>query len=198
MNGSGAFRAAVLAALLGAAPLAFACGYDDPNSATFQRGALNLSYPNALHVLGALTQARLDGLIGSEPEAAARNLFALNRTARMLQRFGEGLRPGPESPGDFAVSLLLIEPMLWTRFTTHDGAVSTAVHVNGPQPGDLVVVSAEAVLRQIVEHRLTARRAEELGLMRLYGDAAMVMRFRKLTSEVLGGGPPAHAAQGLN
>jgi hypothetical protein len=40
---------------------------------------------------------------------------------------------------------VLIEPMLWPRFFIHDGHISTSVHVDGPEPGDLVVVTAQAV-----------------------------------------------------
>jgi hypothetical protein len=43
--------------------------------------------------------------------------------------------------------------MLWTRFFIHDGHISTSVHVDGPEPGDLVIVTAQAALRQIVDHR---------------------------------------------
>ena len=46
------------------------------------------------------------------------------------------------------------------------------------KPGDVVVWTAEAALRQIVDHRLTFARAEELGLVRFYGDEAKIGRVR--------------------
>ncbi len=38
--------------------------------------------------------------------------------------------------------------MLWTLVSVRDGQVTTSVHVDGPEPGDLVVVTAEAALRR--------------------------------------------------
>ena len=55
----------------------------------------------------------------------------------------EGWRSGGDE--EFAFTLVLIEPMLWSRFFIHDGHISTSVHVDGPEPGDLVVVTAQAV-----------------------------------------------------
>jgi hypothetical protein len=74
---------------------------------------------------------------------------------------------------------VLIEPMLWTRFVFDGGRATTLVHVNGPEPGDVVVWAAEAALRQIADHRITFARAEELGLVRFYGDEAKIARVRK-------------------
>jgi hypothetical protein len=74
--------------------------------------------------------------------------------------------------------MLLIEPMLWTRFAVLDGRVVTSVHTNGPEPGDAVVIASEAALTEIVAHRLTPGDAFELGLLRLYGDPAKLGRLR--------------------
>src|SRR5215207_8912698 len=52
-------KSAALLLFVGAKTIALACGYDDPKSAAGQRAALNLSYPNALDVVGAVAQARL-------------------------------------------------------------------------------------------------------------------------------------------
>ena len=54
-----AIGAAALAASVALAPAALSCGYEDPSSAAVQRGVLNYAYPNALYVVGALTQARM-------------------------------------------------------------------------------------------------------------------------------------------
>jgi hypothetical protein len=175
----------VLAAAIFIAPAsvtaaALACGFEDPNSATVQRGILNWTYPNALHVQGALTQAHFNRIIEPPTAPAAQDLFGsrLRQMTDMLKRFGAELQPGDDD--DFAFSLVLIEPMLWTRYTVSGGAVSTSVHVKGPEKGDLVVVSAEAALKEIESRRLTFRRAEELGLVRFYGDSANLGRLRIL------------------
>ncbi|SDR63830.1 hypothetical protein SAMN05519103_09083 [Rhizobiales bacterium GAS113] len=157
----------------------FACGYEDPSSAVFQRSVLSLSYPKALYVLGALTQARMDGTIAPEPIATANYLLGFIKTSHMLQRFGAALQIRSGDDEELAFTLVLIEPMLWTRFSIHEGHVATTVHVEGPQPGDLVVVTAEAVLRLIVDRRMTAERAEELGLIRIYGDPSKFDRLQR-------------------
>jgi hypothetical protein len=175
----------VLAAALLIAPVsvtdgAWACGFEDPNSATVQRGILNWTYPNALYVQGALTQAHLNRIIELPTAPAAQDLFGsrLRQTAEMLKRFGAELQL--DGARDFAFSLVLIEPMLWTRYTVSGGAVGTSVHVKGPEVGDLVVVSAEAALKEMVARRLTFQRAEELGLVRFYGDPANTGRLRSI------------------
>jgi hypothetical protein len=62
----------------------------------------------------------------------------------------------------------------------HDGHISTSVRVDGPEPGDLVVVTVQAALRQIVDHHMTTGQAEGLGLIRFYGDASKLALLRKI------------------
>lgn len=179
----GAAGGAVLVAFLAHAPGALSCGYEDPNSVAFQRGVLNFAYPDALHVIGALTQARITGVVAALPEESPRSdLFGsqLKKTTRMLHRFGDALNTSPG--GDLAFSMLLIEPMLWTRFALLDGRMVTSVHTDGPASGDPVVIAAEAALAEIVAHRLTPEDAFRLGLLRFYGDPAKLARLRGMKS----------------
>jgi hypothetical protein len=176
-----AIGAAALTSLVAMAPVAFGCGYEDANSAAVQRGVLNFAYPNALHVVGALTQARLAGVVAPPPEAPAGNdPFGSQLTARMLQQFGDALGVEPHASDDLAFSLVLIEPMLWARLAPRDGGVATSVHVSGPAAGDPVVIATEAAMREIVGRRLTAERADELGLIRIYGDPEKIARLRAI------------------
>jgi hypothetical protein len=62
----GALVAAMLIAGASNPPPVFACGYEDPSAAQFQQGVLSQFYPKSLYVLGALTQAQLNGIIPSE------------------------------------------------------------------------------------------------------------------------------------
>jgi hypothetical protein len=179
--GRTAGTALLLALLPATSPLA--CGYEDPNSLALRRGALNLAFPNALYVQGALTQAHMNETIIVEPRrAAAADPFGggFRKAARMLRRLGEELPDVSRGADGFAFSLVLIEPMLWTRFWLDDGQVRTEVHVDGPQRGDLVVVSAEAALREVLAGRLTMSAAEQAGLIRFYGDPADVAQYRRL------------------
>lgn len=173
--------AAALTTFVMFAPAASSCGYEDPNSAAVQRGLLNHAYPNALHVIGALTQARMEGVVAAPSEApAAKDPFGsrFRKTAQMLQQVGDTL--GVDPSDDLAFSIVLIEPMLWTRFSMRDGHVATSVHVSGPAAGDLVVIATEAVIREIADHRLTPERAAELGLIRIYGDPAKRARLQAI------------------
>ena len=74
-------------------------------------------------------------------------------------------------------SLLLIEPMLWTRFVSDGGDVRAQVHVSGPQAGDLVAISGEEVIREIAKNRLSIGEAYRRGLIRLYGTEEQVRSF---------------------
>jgi hypothetical protein len=156
-----------------------ACAYEDPSAADFQQGVLSAFYPKSLYVLGALTQAQLDGIIPSEPASRANYFAGYLKTDRSLHLFGDALRDQQSEDGELAFTLVLIEPMLWTRFQFDGGRATTLVHADGPGPGDVVVWTAEAALRQIVDHRMTFARAEELGLIRFYGDEAKIGRVRK-------------------
>ncbi len=157
----------------------FACAYEDPSAADFQQGVISAFYPKSLYVLGALTQAQLNGIIPAEPAPRANYLAGYLKTDHSLHLFGDALRDQRSEDGTLAFTLVLIEPMLWTRFVFDSGRATTSVHVDGPQPGDVVVWTAEAALRQIADHRLTFARAEELGLVRFYGDDGEIARVRK-------------------
>jgi len=176
---SGTLAAAMLLAGASSPHLVLACAYEDPSAADFQRGVISQFYPNSLHVLGALTQAQLGGVIPPEPAPRANYLFGYLKADRSLRLFGDELQDQQGEDNGFAFTLVLIEPMLWTRFQFDGGRATTFVHVDGPQPGDVVVWTAEAALRQIVDHRMTIARAEELGLIRFYGDEAGIARVRK-------------------
>lgn len=157
----------------------FACAYEDPSAADFQQGVLSAFYPKSLFVLGALTQAQLAGIIPSEPAPRANYLAGYLKTDHSLHLFGDALRDQQSEDGELAFTLVLIEPMLWTRFQFDGGRATTFVHIDGPQPGDVVVWTAEAAVREIVDHRMTFARAEELGLVRFYGDEPKIARVRK-------------------
>lgn len=155
-------------ALLAWAHPAWTCGFEDPNSATAARGVLNVVYPDALHVVSAVWRAELDGAIERDnTPASARALVGFGRTTRMLESFGASMNAasGPQAP---AFAVVLLTPMLWTRFESRGGH-SVTPHVSGPDPGDVVVVTDESVVAALERGRLAPRRAMELGLVRFYG-----------------------------
>ncbi len=176
---AGVLGVAVAAGLMATAPAheAFACGYHDPQSVS--RGFLNWIYPDSLHVIGAISR-----------EVAARRLPLPNfdqvgvdlfgrryrATKIALDRFGEMLRTASPTQSQL-ISLVLVEPMLWTRFEPSADSLHAKVHVSGAEPGDLVLVSGEAVLGEIAARRLSFGDAVERGTVRLYGTEPQIAEF---------------------
>ncbi len=98
-------------------------------------------------------------------------------TQTALEQFGEMLRAAPSGISQPSVSLVLVEPMLWTRFELSPQGIQTSVHVSGAKRGELVLVSGEAVIGEIAARRLTIGQATERGLMRFYGPAPQIAQF---------------------
>jgi hypothetical protein len=150
-----------------------ACGYHD--DVTIARGALNWIYPDALHVVGAMARAVSERRLPAPVQA--RDAWAFNRIARSLHQFAKQLRIPAGGNAPSAFSLLLIEPMLWTHFTPIEGDLQAQVHVSAPPVGELVLITGEDVLREIVNDRLSVGDAYRQGLIRLYGTETEVARF---------------------
>jgi hypothetical protein len=155
---------------------AVACGYHDDVS--LARGLLNWTYPNALHVVGAISTAVAERrLPAPAPVGSGLGLLGYHGTVRALDQHAQQLRLSSGETPRPTFSLLLIEPMLWTRFVSEGGDVRPQVHVSGPQAGDLVVISGEEVIREIAHNRLSIGEAYSHGLIRLYGTEEQVRSF---------------------
>jgi hypothetical protein len=155
---------------------AAACGYHDDVS--LARGVLNWTYPDALHVVGAISRAVAERrLPAPAPVDGGLGLLGYHGTVRALDRYAQQLRLSSGQMPRPIFSLLLIEPMLWTRFVSEDRDVRPQVHVSGPQAGDLVVISDEDVIREIAKSRLSIGEAYRHGLIRLYGTEEQVKSF---------------------
>jgi hypothetical protein len=166
-----------------------ACGYHD--DVALARGALNWAYPDALHVVGAISTAVAGRRLPAGTSARTGiGFLGYHATVRVLEQHARQLRmQGGETPRP-AFALVLVEPMLWTRFTPEDGDRHLQAHVSGPQTGDLVVVSGEEVIRAIVDARLTVGEAWRSGLLRLYGTDEQIRSFLTIYDGV-GGAAPA-------
>ena len=166
-----------------------ACGYH--SDVSLARGVLNWVYPDALHVVGAIAKAVGEGRLpapvsvpgGFGPRGYHGTVRSLHEHTRQLRMFS-----GRTPPATF--SLVLIEPMLWSRFESNGGDLRAQVHVSGPQAGDLVLISGEDVLREVTGNRLSIGEAHRLGLIRLYGTEQQMTGFLTAYAEVGSPQPP--------
>ena len=83
-------------------------------------------------------------------------------------------------------TLVMIGPVLWTRFAAEDDAIRAIPHVKGPSTGDVVLVSDEPVVLALARGRIDGRTALDQGLIRIYGEpakaAALETAIRRLGS----------------
>lgn len=166
----GAACAALLALGAGPAP---ACGFEDPSNVGFQRGVLNFAFPKALWVSTAVWQAQEAGLLERDKASAAnRALLGFRRASDALSALARDLDAANEEIPPF--TLVMIGPVLWTRFADDAGALAATLHVKGPSAGDVVVVSDEPVVIALARGKIGGGLALERGLIRLYGDPARV------------------------
>ena len=169
-----AFLASVLALVINSGAV-LACGIHDP--ALLAKGSLNHFYPNALWVTGAIQKARRDGEL---PPIDRTRLQARGDARKMLDRVAfantlSGLhalgvevqkRNGRKQQPD--VAMVVLDTMLWTRFSSRHFDVRQGLHVEGPAPGDLVLVTDEPVVQAIYSGSMSVARAVELGVVRIY------------------------------
>lgn len=155
---------------------AAACGYHDDVS--LARGVLNWTYPDALHVVGAISTAVAERrLPAPAPARGGFGTAGYHGIARVLDQHAQQLPVRSDRTANPAFSLLLVEPMLWTRFASEGDGVISQPHVSGPRTGDLVVISGEDVIREIAHNRLSIGEAHRQGLLRLYGTEEQLRAF---------------------
>ncbi len=170
-------RAFAIVAALAASANAPGCGLEDPNSLGMRRGFLNIAFPDSLHVGTAVWQAQVTGELPREAVASdpaltdqARAMLASVQANWLARRFAARLATGPEVTERPRIALVMLGPVLWTRFAWQENSVSIDFHADGPAHGDVVLVTDIPVIDAIVNGRLTMSRAFELRLARLYGE----------------------------
>jgi len=114
----------------------------------------------------------LDGVIpGNEPVPTIKALLGdgYRKAVRELDAFRNGLSVAVGGRGSPVFSMVLIGPMLWTRFETTGSTLNMTPHVAGPSKGDVVIVTDEPVVAALIDGQVTPQAARELGLVRFYG-----------------------------
>jgi hypothetical protein len=174
---------AVACLTLAAAGAAQPCGFEDPDSVAGQRSVMNLAFPDSAWVSTAIWQAQkagdlpLDALPRRDdltPQARASLQFT--RITWLINSLARRLDVPPGEIDRPAIAVVLMESMLWSRVEPRDGAFAARarIHVSGPEPGDVVLVTDAPAIQAIVSGGMGFERAEQLGLVRLYGSAAQV------------------------
>lgn len=178
MLGRGRLRASIsLASLIAGSTAGLCCGFENPDGVAIARGTLNWAFPDSLHVTSAVMQAKAAGVLAhDETPAAARALVGYRRAAEWLNAFRDGLAAARNAQDVSAVSMVLLGPVLWTRFSPNASSVEIATHAAGPELGDTVIVTDVPVIAALAAGRLTPRAARNLGLIRLYGSTDAVER----------------------
>jgi hypothetical protein len=176
-------RVAIACLALAAAGAARPCGFEDPNSVGVQRGIMNLAFPQSAWVSTAVWQAQRAGDLPPDALARrtditpeARGKLQVMRATWLLKSLAKQLDVPPGATDRPAIAVVLMGPMMWSRVEPRNGAVAARahVHVGGPEPGDVVVVTDTPAIEAIVGAGMRFERAQELGLVRLYGSAAQV------------------------
>jgi hypothetical protein len=161
-------RAAAIALLVSAAP-ALACGFEDPSNVAFQRGILNFAFPKALYVQTAVWQAQQAGLLERDQSLAGnRALLGFRRASDALSNVARQLETVQQAVPPF--TLVMIGPVLWTRFAEGSDGLTATPHVKGPSSGDVVLVSDEPVILALASGRMDGTMALDQGLIRIYGE----------------------------
>lgn len=140
---------------------------------------LNWAYPDSLHVRTAVWMAQAGGVLAArEPLPVGDPLsgtfrfqqsLRLRETQARLDEWRGRVQTSLDGQPMPAFAMVLIGPMLWTRFDSSDGTVEMASHASGPTRDDVVIVTDEAVVAALADRSITAREARAQGLMKAYG-----------------------------
>jgi len=167
--------------LLVYASAAVPCGFEDPASIGTRRGALNIAFPESLHVGTAMWQSQIAGRLPRDPWAQRSDLKPEARD--LLRRMWateavRGLAARLASDGAVGdrptLSIVMLSSVMWSRLESQGTAVLANVHVDGPGPGDVVLVTDTPAIAALVDGGLKPSEALAFGLIRLYGDTRKI------------------------
>ncbi len=168
--GPALLRIAAVGALLGVpAPIAAACGFDGLLGDQF-----SAQHPKSLPVAFAINDGVAAGMIDKGALAPIQpGQKGYWRAMTRLAHFA-ALLAGTVDLGKLPhVSVLLIDSQLWTRLRAGPAGYEIEQHERGPAPGDAVVVTNEFILALMIDGRLSARRALDIGVVAVDGEKAL-------------------------
>jgi hypothetical protein len=124
---------------------------------------------------GVIDKSALSGQVGYE--RAVLRLGAFHR--RLSATTAKVGAPG-------SISVLLVDSRLWSRLSPDARGYAIATHTAGPQAGDVVVVTHEAVLAALVSGKLSIATALDRGLLVVDGESTAVDSVRSLLNKSFG------------
>ncbi|MBN8943856.1 MAG: hypothetical protein J0H01_30390 [Rhizobiales bacterium] len=160
-----------------------ACGFDGVFDGNF-----GVSHPLAMAVAVAMRQAVMDEVL---PASAVAPIVAgpagLWQTTARIHALARGL--GLAVPGDQrGFALHLADSGLWARLTPSPAGLVAEIHIDGPRPGEAIMVTHGAVLERLVATRMSAAEALDHGLVAFDGaeDVVAALRQRLVISDETG------------
>jgi hypothetical protein len=156
---------ALWAALFGASADAQACAFDG-----LLGPGLTAQHPRSIAVALAIRAAVDEGLIG--PDAVSPIVpggAGYWRAVSRLRAFELPLIAAAERTGP-VISILLVDSSLWARLAPARDGMALEIHTPAARPGDVAIVTSEAILAAVTDGRLTFDAALDRGLIAI--DAA--------------------------
>ena len=120
---------------------------------------MNLAFPKSAWVSTAVWQAQKAGDLPPDALAQrddltpqARASLQLMRVTWLLKSLAKRLDVAAGAADRPAIAVVLMGPMLWSRVEPRDGAIAARaqIHVGGPEPGDVVLVTDTPAIEAIV------------------------------------------------
>jgi hypothetical protein len=147
---------------------------------------LDVYYPKALHVTGAIVRAQNDGRLpppdtsrigstGKQRELI--DAMAYQKVVKAITALGSQLSLLSSEDQQEEFSLVLAESALWSRFTLIGKQSLIAIDAGSAGDGDIVIVTGEPVVYAIVDGDLTLSDAIVSDMARLYGDQEKIDQF---------------------
>jgi len=156
-----------------AIPAALACGFHEATIP--DRGMLNFVYPGSMSVGTRTWMALNEGLLPVEPvqgSPQAQKALRHMRAHAALDQLKARLDAGGASRERPTLAVVLLGPMLWSRFEPGANGAALTLHTDGPGDAQVVAVTEAPVVAALATGKLTLRDAQSLGLIAFYGPEA--------------------------
>jgi len=175
--------AALLLLLCGtAAPPSHACGFDG-----VLPGGFSAMHPRSIGVAFAIRDAIENQEIpNSATEPIAGGAPGYWRAVGRLNDLTAHLSAAAHhTPGVPAISVLFIDSGLWSRISSGPDSLWLVPHTEGPQPSDIVIVTNETVLAEVLAERISIKSALGRAIIAIDGDRKGVQVVHDLLIQAL-------------